>query len=271
MIVEQHVAVQRGFQFLAGMEVVGLKRFLDPPVEALDHAVGLRMRRRGEAVFNAEIGAELIELVLAGGLAFAQTEQAVGEFLPVIGQNRPDPDWAGPFQIAQKSAGIGGSLGFEDPDEHPAGCPINRHEQVAPGRFISHLRQILHIDMKVAGLVGFERLVLRSGVASLQVTQIAHPMPPQAAVEARARHIRVQELADHGQQVVDGHQQRLAQDNRHRLLRGRECCLKPVRRVAAVLHTVAMLPFVDGLLVCQENDSLDRFLIFQTPEPLRQG
>ena len=53
--------------------------------------------------------------------------------------------------------------------------------------------------------------------------------------------------------------------------KGRECCLKPVRRVAAVLHTVAMLPFVYGLPVCRENDSLDRFLILQTPEPLRQG
>ena len=179
------------------------------------------MRRRGEAVFNAEIGAELIELVLAGGLAFAQTEQAVGEFLAVIGQDRPDPDWAGPFQIAQKAAGIGGSLGFEDPDEHPAGRAVDGHEQVAARGFVSHLRQILHIDMKVAGLIGLECLVLGSGVASLQVTQIAHPMPPQAAVEARARHMLVKELADHGQQVVDGHQQRLAQDNRHRLLQGK--------------------------------------------------
>jgi hypothetical protein len=67
-------------------------------------------------VFDAEICAEQVELVLPCRGAFAQTEETVGEFLPVIGQNRPDPDWAGPFQIAQKSAGVGGSLGFEDPD-----------------------------------------------------------------------------------------------------------------------------------------------------------
>jgi hypothetical protein len=54
LIVEQHVAVQRGFQFLAGMKVVGLKHFLYPTVEALDHAIGLRMLGRGEAVFDAE-------------------------------------------------------------------------------------------------------------------------------------------------------------------------------------------------------------------------
>ena len=90
--------------------------------------------------------------------------------------------------------------------------------------------------------------MLRSGVFRLQVTQIAHPMPPQAAVEARARDIRVQELPHHREQVVDRHQQRLAQDNRHRPLRGRKCRLKPVRRLAAVMHRVAMLPIVDRLL-----------------------
>ena len=39
---------------------------------------------------------------------------------------------------------------FEDPDEDPAGCPIDRHEQVAAGRFFSHLRKILHIDMQIS-------------------------------------------------------------------------------------------------------------------------
>ena len=75
--------MQRGFKFLARTEVVGLKHFLDPSVEAFDHAVGLGMLRRGQTVFDAEVGAELIELVLASGDAFAQTEQAVGEFFPV--------------------------------------------------------------------------------------------------------------------------------------------------------------------------------------------
>jgi len=80
------------------------------------------------------VGAELIELVLAGGVALAQAEQAVGERLAArhwartngavdgsLGQHRADADRAGPFQIAQKPAGIGGSLGFADADEDPAG------------------------------------------------------------------------------------------------------------------------------------------------------
>ena len=131
-------------------------------------------------MFDAEVSAELIKLVLAGGLAFAQAEETVGDFRPVIGQDRPDPDWAGPFQIAQKSAGVGGGLGFEDPDEHPAGCAVDGHEQIAARGFVSHLRQILHIDMQIAGLVGFERLVRRAGVFRLQIAQIAHPMSPKA-------------------------------------------------------------------------------------------
>jgi hypothetical protein len=38
---------------------------------------------RGQAVLDAEVGAELVELVLACCGALAQTEQAVGEFLAI--------------------------------------------------------------------------------------------------------------------------------------------------------------------------------------------
>lgn len=50
LIVEQNVAVQRGFQLPARTEVVALQHFLDPAVEALYHGVGLWMRRRGQTV-----------------------------------------------------------------------------------------------------------------------------------------------------------------------------------------------------------------------------
>ena len=68
----------------------------------------------------------------------------------------------------------------------------------------------------------------------------------------RARHLRVQELAHHRQQVIKRHPQRLAQDNCHRLLRRGQRGLQPVRRVAAVMNRVAVPPFVDGLLGCAE-------------------
>ena len=79
--------MQRGFQFLAGSEVVALRHLLDAAVEALDHAVGLRRFRRGQAVLEAQFGAEPVEIVLARRGPFAQAEQAVGvRWSPASGQ-----------------------------------------------------------------------------------------------------------------------------------------------------------------------------------------
>ena len=62
---------------------MALEDVLDPAVEALDHAVRLGPHRRREAVLDAEIGAETVEVVRAGGGATAETEQPIGEFLAV--------------------------------------------------------------------------------------------------------------------------------------------------------------------------------------------
>lgn len=43
----------------------------------------LGVLRRGEAVFDAEVGAKKVEFVVTGGTALAQAEQAVGEFLAI--------------------------------------------------------------------------------------------------------------------------------------------------------------------------------------------
>ncbi len=101
----------------------------------------------------------------------------------------------------RQASRIGGGLGFVDADEHPAGRPINRHKQVAAGRFVSHLRQILDVHVQIAGLIGLERLVLRSGAFRLQIAQIANPMPPQTPVKPRARDLRVEKLP---QRAIEG-------------------------------------------------------------------
>ena len=77
------VAVQRGFQFRAGAEMVRPKHLLDAAVEPLDHAVGLGVLRRGQAVFDAKVAAQQIEVVLATGRVLAQTEETVGELFPI--------------------------------------------------------------------------------------------------------------------------------------------------------------------------------------------
>ena len=299
MVVEPHIAVQCGFQLLARAEVVRLQHILDPAVEAFDHAVGLRVHRRGQAVLDAEVGAQLVERVPAGGAAFVQPEQAVGEFLAArhcprtngghgsLGQYGADAYRAGAFEIAQKAAGVGGGLGVVDADEHPAGRPVNRHKQVAPGRFVGHLRQILDVDMQIAGRVGLECLVLGPGRFYLQIAQIAHPFaiglepralngsPALAAVEAGARHLRVQEFPERAIAGAIGSSpmasaSRSSMDTSSVLRRTTataSCAgvsvqrendppdrflfrltLQPVRRVAAVMNAVAVFPFVDGLL-----------------------
>ena len=65
------------------------------------------MLRRGQTMFDAEFGAEQVELVLAGGASFAQAEQAIGEFLAIVGKYGADADRTDPFQIAQEAAGVG--------------------------------------------------------------------------------------------------------------------------------------------------------------------
>ena len=59
--------------------------------------------------------------------------------------------------------------------------------------------------------------------------------------------MRVQDLADHRQQVIERHQQSLAQRHRDGLLRRRQGRLQPMQRVAAILDTVALASFADRL------------------------
>lgn len=158
-----------------------------------------------------------------------------------------DADRAGTLQVSQEAPGIRRSLCLEDADEHPAGGTVDGHKQVAARGFVSHLRQILHVDVDITGLASLESAVFRPGRLGLQVAQIAHTMPAKAAVEPRARDIRVQELPHHGQQVIERDQQGLAQRHGHGFLRGRKRGLQAVLRMAAILNAVALAPLPDGL------------------------
>ncbi len=77
--------MQRGFQILTPLEMRALQRLLDPAFEPLDHAVGLRMRGRGQSAVDAKLGTKLVEIALASDFGFAQAEQTVGEFLGILG------------------------------------------------------------------------------------------------------------------------------------------------------------------------------------------
>lgn len=247
-VVEVDVAQEGPLQVLAALEAVALQDVLDPAVEALDHAVGLGPHRRGQAVLDAEVRAEQVELVLSGGGALAQAEEAVGESLAVVGQHARDLHRGRALQVAQEAARVGSSLRRIDAHEDPPRRPVDGHEEIAARGFVRHLRQILDVDVQVAWLIGLEATVGRLGLLRLQRLQIAHTMAAQAAVEARPRDLWIEKLAHHREQVVEWQQKRPAQRHRDGLLGGRQGRLQPVRRVAPVVDGVAVAPLPDGLL-----------------------
>jgi len=77
-VVEADIAQDGLLQILAAAEAVALQDVLDAAVEPLDHTIRLRSHRWGQAVFDAEIGAEAVEVVVAGGGATTQAEEPAG-------------------------------------------------------------------------------------------------------------------------------------------------------------------------------------------------
>ena len=92
MVVEPDIAHQRGLQVLGAIEAMGGQHLGDAAIETLDHAMGLRCTGLGQAVFDTQRLAELIELMMAGGLPVLGTEQSVRELLAVVGCQVP-PDY----------------------------------------------------------------------------------------------------------------------------------------------------------------------------------
>ena len=84
-VVKMDVAHQRGFQGSKLMKWWLCSTSSMRPPKALDHAIGLRVHRRRQAVLDAEIIAKPVEIVLTGCRSLAQAEQPIGEFLTIIG------------------------------------------------------------------------------------------------------------------------------------------------------------------------------------------
>jgi len=67
--------MQRGFQLFAGSEVVALQHVLDTTVEPLHHTVSLRRSRWCQAVFDVQLSAEPVEVMLPALRPFAQPKE----------------------------------------------------------------------------------------------------------------------------------------------------------------------------------------------------
>jgi hypothetical protein len=77
------MAQDRLLQVLAAAKAVALQDVFDPAVEPLDHAVRPGPHRRGQAVLDARLGTEAVELVVARRGAAPEAEQPVSERLAI--------------------------------------------------------------------------------------------------------------------------------------------------------------------------------------------
>lgn len=232
-----------GLQIVARVEAGGRQDVADAPIEALDHAVGLRVTRLGEPVLDAEQGALTIEGVLARGF-LALGGEAVGELAAVVGQQLDDLHRCGRVQAAQEVAAAGLALVGIDAQENPAGGAVDGDEQVAPGALVGHLWQVLDVHVHEA------RRVILEGLAHDRRVLVLHRAPVQAvarqaAHQAGARHRRVEEFTHH-QQVVQRQSQHLADGHGHRFLRGCQRAVERVGPVRAVGSRLALAPLAYG-------------------------
>ena len=80
----------------------------DSSVEALDHAVGLRVAWWGEPVLDVELGAGDVKGVIARGL-FAGARESIRELSAVVGQDLLDDHRCDALEPAQevRAAGLG--------------------------------------------------------------------------------------------------------------------------------------------------------------------
>lgn len=246
LVVEPDESVQRRLQVMGAVEAMRLQNLRQSPVEALHHAVGLRMLGLGQSVLNAQRLAQRIKLMVSAGVFLAPPERPISELSAVVRQQRLDPERRRLVQrIEERSRGCCGLLAL-DGDEHPACGAVDGHEDIAPLCLILHLRQVLHVHVDVARLIGFEGLDL--SVLDLGLRQAIDATPSQQSVQRRAAHRRLKELAHHRQQVVQRQAQVRAKVDDDLFLAGVERGLQPMRCVAAVFDRCALEPLADGEL-----------------------
>jgi hypothetical protein len=127
-VVEQTIAKQGLFEVFATPEMMSLQDVRDTSIETLDPASGLRRPGAGQAMFDVQRRAQLIEFMLAAGLLVA-IKEPIGEFLAVVCQNFLEANRAGAGEVLQESPGAPGTLVFLDLQINPAGRPVDGDEE----------------------------------------------------------------------------------------------------------------------------------------------
>ena len=84
MVVQGHIPQQGLLHVLAAVETVGLQNVRYTTVEPLHHPVGSWRSGPGQPVLDAQLLAQLVELMVAAGLALLTGKQAIRELLAVV-------------------------------------------------------------------------------------------------------------------------------------------------------------------------------------------
>jgi len=80
----------RLFQIFVIAEPMSLQNILDSSIEALDHAIGLWTCWRSQAMLDAKVSADAVEIVAVGRPSAAMPEQTIREFFAVIRERAGD-------------------------------------------------------------------------------------------------------------------------------------------------------------------------------------
>ena len=246
MVIQSHISHERALQIFTAGEPVGFEHIGNAPIEALDHPVGSGRAWLGQAVLNVQCLTQLVELVVARGLALSAGKQSVGELLAVVGQNFLHLDRASLVQSVQERASGSGRLVTLDLNKHPARGAVNGYKQIAPAGLVRHLGQVFDINVNEPRLVAFKGFVRRSGLFGLERVEVANAVAAKTPIKARACGLGAKKLAGDGQQIIQGQQQHLSEFDHDLFLCGCERGLQALWSVGCVMKAVSALPFVNG-------------------------
>ena len=151
MVVDFQVIAQRRFQFGPGGETGLVDDLADAAIEAFDHAVGVRVTRRNQSMFDHQLLAQHVKDMLAArdtlaaDRVFFLAGQTVGELAAVVTEQFDDGDRASVFQFEQEVGAAAVALVGIDFHEGLALGAVNGDEQVTVFGFVRPLRQVLDI------------------------------------------------------------------------------------------------------------------------------
>ena len=197
----------------------------ETPVEAFDHAVGLRVIGPGELVADAACSADAVEGVAAGAVCTLSlwVAEAVCELGAVVGKHGMDGISEG-IEKALEGLGDGHAAAIgEDVDVDEAGGPFDDDEDI--GGPALEAGEVLEVGVDEAERLGREALrgACRGGRRS------GYAMTVPQAVQSRARDVGTQAAMQHLERIVERQAEPGAQFERDLLLLERQAGRQPMR------------------------------------------